>query len=59
MLNFQAIFPKNRASNKGPPTNIEKNLPCLMQKHLKFILSSEFLIDRLQRIVPLNKVHCF
>ena len=30
-----------------------------MQKHLEFVIISEFLVVRLQRIVPLNKVHCF
>ena len=30
-----------------------------MQKHLKFVISSEFLVAPLQRIVPLNKVHRF
>ena len=30
-----------------------------MQEHLEFVSSSEFLVVRLQRIVPLNKVHCF
>ena len=30
-----------------------------MQKHLKFVISSEFLVVRLEGIVPLNKVHFF
>ena len=30
-----------------------------MQKHLEFVISSEFLVVRLQQIVPLNKVQCF
>ena len=30
-----------------------------MQKHLEFVISSEFLVVRLQRIVPLNKAHFF
>ena len=56
---FQANFSQNRTSNKGPPTNIEKKWSYVMQKHLEFVISSEFLVVRLQRIVPLNKVHCF
>ena len=48
---------KNLASYKGPPTNIEKNWSYVMQKHLKFFISSDFLVVRLKRIVPLNKVH--
>ena len=50
---FQANFPKNRASNKGPPTNIEKkNQSYIKQKHLEFLLAA--ISSRLQRIV-----HCF
>ena len=30
-----------------------------MQKHLKFVISNKYLVVHLQRIVPLNKVHCF
>ena len=30
-----------------------------MQKHLKFVISNEFLILRLKWIVPLNKLQCF
>ena len=30
-----------------------------MQKDLEFVISSVFLVVRLQRIVPLNKVPCF
>ena len=30
-----------------------------MQKHLEFVISSEFLVVHLQQIVPLNEVHCF
>ena len=30
-----------------------------MQKRLEFVISRDFLVDRLQQIVPLNKVHCF
>ena len=55
---FQANFPKNRSSNKTPPMNIEKNRSYLSQKHLKFVICSEFLVVRLQGIV-LNKVYCF
>ena len=29
-----------------------------MQKHLEFVISSEFLVVPLQQTVPLNKVHC-
>ena len=28
-----------------------------MQKHLEFVISSQYLAVRLQRIVPLNNVH--
>ena len=52
---FQANFPKCWASNKSPPTNIEKNWSYVMLKHLKFVISSIFQVVCLQRIVPLNK----
>ena len=41
MLIFQANFPKNRASNKGPRI-LKKINPGIMQNHLEFVTSSEF-----------------
>ena len=45
---FQANFPKNRASNNGTPMKILKNRSYVMQKHLEFVISSEFLVVHLQ-----------
>ena len=60
MLIFQANFPKNRASDKGQSTNIEKISPALCSNNdLEFVISSEFLVVSLQRIVPPDKVQCF
>ena len=50
---FQANFQKNQASNKGQPRNIEeeKKRSYFIQKHLQFVISSEFLVIRLQQTV--------
>ena len=38
---FQANFPKNRAFNKGPPTNIEKKIgPALCRNISNFLLAA-------------------
>ena len=51
LIFFKQISTKKQASNKGPPTNIKKNRSCAMQKHLEFVISSEFLVVHLQQIV--------
>ena len=44
---------------KAHPRILKKNRSFVMQKHLQIVISSDFLVVRLQRSVPLNKVNCF
>ena len=44
-VDFSSKLPKNQASNKGPPTNIEeKNRSYLIQKSLEFVIRCKFLV---------------
>ena len=56
---FQTNFPKKSRLIKAQPRILKKNWFYVMQKHLAFVISSKFLVVRLQQIVPQNKVHCF
>ena len=54
---FSSKFPpKNEPLIKARPRILKKNM---VLRYAKFVISSEFLVVPLQRIVPKNKVHCF